>query len=646
MERTGDSGPETIVDVTRTVRTGMTKARDGATESATPSVAARRATPSRASDAADVIRAINTLTDDGLVVVRGDETIGEANHAALALLGLPAGARVSGRPIADILDEARLRDSLGLPIRGQDAWSRMSAPLGLRVRRSSRGVDEQRVLRLTMAELTVDGRVVLIRDLTPLVAAEDLGYRFRRAVELTLDGVLLAAGPDLLISYANAAAVRQTDWPRESLVGRPLADVLPRTDVSLGDSRGWSGGQVGDVAGTVLRTRAGRLVPVDASIQQIADGGDGGSVMAVIREATQRIESQVRLQRLVQQERVRAGELEATLAGIGDAVIVCDREGRVLLANPATHDVFPHRTIDSYAALMAGIDDPTGIAPRLGGTERQGPVELRRAGTDRWVQFSAFPLHGAFESMAGGTIILARDATLARDARGIRETFLGILSHELRTPITTILGGIKVLRRHEEADFPLRGELHEDIEAEAERLYRLVEDLLVLARIEDDQVEPMMDEPLLLRRMLPALLASEEARWPGRQFEFTVPPDLTVVQGDRTYLEQILRNLLGNAAKYSPAGQPIEIRVEPADDEVGVLVLDRGPGLEPDEAERLFDLYYRSPRTQGIAGGAGIGLFVCRILVEAMGGRVWARPREGGGAEFGFALKILREESE
>jgi two-component system sensor histidine kinase KdpD len=116
------------------------------------------------------------------------------------------------------------------------------------------------------------------------------------------------------------------------------------------------------------------------------------------------------------------------------------------------------------------------------------------------------------------------------------------------------------------------------------------------------------------------------------------------VRGDRTYVDQVVRNLLGNAAKYSPSEAPIEVVVEETEERVCVRILDRGPGFEADEAERLFDLYYRSPGTLGIAAVAGIGLFVCRRLLEAMEGEIWASPRDGGGAEFGFSLRVLNEE--
>ena len=119
-----------------------------------------------------------------------------------------------------------------------------------------------------------------------------------------------------------------------------------------------------------------------------------------------------------------------------------------------------------------------------------------------------------------------------------------------------------------------------------------------------------------------------------------------MVAADEEYLAQIMRNLLSNAAKYSGAGSTVEVSLEDDDGEVIVRVCDNGPGITEDDAEHLFGLYYRSPRQAASAPGAGIGLFVCRELVAAMGGRIWAKSREGGGAEFGFSLPAYVEELE
>jgi two-component system sensor histidine kinase KdpD len=126
-------------------------------------------------------------------------------------------------------------------------------------------------------------------------------------------------------------------------------------------------------------------------------------------------------------------------------------------------------------------------------------------------------------------------------------------------------------------------------------------------------------------------------------FRLEIEPGLPTVTADPTYAEQVIRNLLSNAAKYGGLESTVVVRAERGEGEVIVRVLDDGPGFPIEERDRLFELFYRSARTATKASGAGIGLFVSARLVAAMGGRIWAARRESGGAEFGFALPELNE---
>jgi signal transduction histidine kinase len=237
-----------------------------------------------------------------------------------------------------------------------------------------------------------------------------------------------------------------------------------------------------------------------------------------------------------------------------------------------------------------------------------------------------------------GPIELADAAAAASRAQALRDAFIGVISHELRTPITTIYGLSKMLRqRHDTLSAEVRARAIEDVEAEADRLHRLVEDLLVLSRAEVGRVE-IADEPLNLRRLIGRVVDVEAGRLPDRRFELEINGELPLVGGEETYVEQVVRNLLTNAAKYSSPPAPIRIHAEYADDEAVIRVLDDGIGLGDTDTARVFDLFYRSPNATRVAPGAGIGLFVCRQLIEAMGGRIWAHAREGGGTEVGFAL--------
>ena len=251
----------------------------------------------------------------------------------------------------------------------------------------------------------------------------------------------------------------------------------------------------------------------------------------------------------------------------------------------------------------------------------------------------------ALDEVAAAREQLARLAETERRASEMRDAFNGIISHELRTPITAIYGGAKLLARRDRELAPdTRRELIADLEAETDRLYRLVEDLLVLSRSERATIE-RVDDPVVVQRIVERVVRSEQERWPSIKFLAETQPAATA-RGEDTYVEQVLRNLLSNAAKYSPDGSTVRAVVDETEEGVRVRVLDQGPGIDPAESSRLFELYYRSPSTSGAAGGAGIGLFVCRALVEAMGGRIWATSRPEGGAEFGFVLARQAEDEE
>lgn len=246
------------------------------------------------------------------------------------------------------------------------------------------------------------------------------------------------------------------------------------------------------------------------------------------------------------------------------------------------------------------------------------------------------PVLAAIVDQGAQALERARLHAQERDAHRLQEAFVSVISHELRTPITTILAGSRILRRRVESA-PLAADLAADIEAEADRLARIVEDLLVLSRLERRNLE-IAHEPVHLFHLVERVVASESRRWPNRTFVKPGRVDVAVARGEETYVEQVLRNLLSNAAKYSPEGSTVEVAVEADGPRTTVRVLDEGPGIAREEIHKLFTLFYRSPSTAAAAAGAGIGLFVARRLVDEMGGEMWVRPRDGVGSEFGFSL--------
>lgn len=235
-----------------------------------------------------------------------------------------------------------------------------------------------------------------------------------------------------------------------------------------------------------------------------------------------------------------------------------------------------------------------------------------------------------------GAIIYAEDMTVDADEASLHEAFVGVLSHELRTPITSIYGGAQLLL-HDRMPTGVRETVVTDIAAEAEQLFRIVEDLLAITRLEGGVAEADGD-PVLLQRLAEQAARAEERRWPGRHVQVTAETDLPAVRADDALTMQVLRNLISDAVKYSPAEEAVDVLVTADELGVRVMVLDRGPGFPPETGADAFQLFHHSPGVAGRISGTGIGLYVARALVEAQGGRIWLRDRPGGGTEVGFVL--------
>jgi signal transduction histidine kinase len=236
-----------------------------------------------------------------------------------------------------------------------------------------------------------------------------------------------------------------------------------------------------------------------------------------------------------------------------------------------------------------------------------------------------------------------------RQASMQKSEFIGMMSHELRTPITTIYGGARLLNtKRKSLDQESFDEMLLSIEQESERLYRLVENLLTLAKT--DLYEGLDMDVLSLGPVVDQAVRQFSNRHPGRPVKVNVAKDVPLVMGEPAYLHQVLNNLISNADKYSDSGKPIDIAVSWRDDTATVKVMDRGPGVKPGELEMIFESFYRSKTTSRQAGGKGLGLTVCKRLIEAMNGTIWVRNRRGGGLESCFSLPVavlegLEEES-
>ena len=274
-----------------------------------------------------------------------------------------------------------------------------------------------------------------------------------------------------------------------------------------------------------------------------------------------------------------------------------------------------------------------------------GMLGMRPAGAEVFVGAEQVHLLEAFAvqtALAIERAMLAEEAHEARlraESERLRNTLLSSVSHDLRTPLATITGAASsLLESADDLDAAARRELLQAIHEEADRLNRLVNNLLDMTRLESGALH-VRKEWHPLEEIVGAALSRMGGRLADRPVKTALPPDLPLVPLDGVLMEQVLINLLDNALKYTPAGSPIEIAAWVAEGHALLEVADRGPGVPSGEETRVFDKFYRG-RLAGTGRGVGLGLAICRGVVEAHGGRISVENRPDGGVAFRVALPL------
>ncbi|HEY8491805.1 MAG TPA: ATP-binding protein [Dehalococcoidia bacterium] len=457
-------------------------------------------------------------------------------------------------------------------------------------------------------------------------------------------GLLLTEGSGHRVRYANARVRTLADRLGLPPVGGAVTDLLsgPELAETLDLlNRAYHAGEV--VQRPELRLDLPEPSYWRVTFGPIREEGHVAGLLILLEDLTQEVQA-----RHAAEE--RAALLEAILESMAEAVVVVDGEGRVRMANQVARQAMAHDPRGSTLAEMRTVydlRDPQGeplpleawpLTRALAGETFHGEEVLahRADGQDLVLSISGAPARDPAGRILAGVVVF-HDITERRAVEQLKDELIGLVSHELRGPTTTIRGGLNLLRRYgPRLDYPLRDVLR-DVEAEANRLDRLIRDLLDLARTEMGLVpasEPVAPLPLLTR------LVEEYAALPdAHPVVLRAGPDLPPVLADPTYLEQVLRNLLENARKFSPPGAPVEVTAERRGRAVRFGVLDRGPGVPEADRQRIFQPFYRTLAGHR-AQGAGLGLTLAQRLVTAMGGQIWVENRPRGGAAFYFTIPL------
>jgi len=522
---------------------------------------------------------------------------------------------------------------------------------------------------------TADEAVTLVSRLFALVAGlgylaafvpprwlREIGYR-SLAFDVVRSIVSRPTGTDESVLWtALADAARQ-------ILGTPRVRVVAAADAAAEDAAGrtlsvgaeggtddpWPPAGAGYAISVPIHAEAGHVATLEARLTgRSLFLEDDVALIDLLGSLTARaVERERAMATLADAERavieasaVRASEarFRALLDAEPNAMLSVDQAGEIRWCTRSAEAMFG---VDSTRLVGRRLDTLVAPANEARGPGTAGPGALRYESIGTRDDGTTFPAEVALSNLEfdgePAVLVVVSDISWRDEAEEMRDRFIGVLSHELRTPITSIFGGAQVLlRRGPDLDSATRDELLVQVAGEAERLERMVENLLILARVE--RGADVVDlSPILLQRIVPAVVAREQGTWPSMDLGVEVSPSLPPVAGDEASIALIIRNLISNAGKYAGPRAVVRISVsmEPSG-EVAVRIRDDGPGIDAAESEALFGLYFRSASTTA-APGSGIGLFVCRALVTAMGGSSWATPGPDRGAEFGFALPLYVE---
>ena len=338
---------------------------------------------------------------------------------------------------------------------------------------------------------------------------------------------------------------------------------------------------------------------------------------------------------------------EAILANVADGIVAVDRDGKVVLWNPAAERVTGVPQGDALGrtptqALGRPLEAGEGI---LGGSRL---VPIRRGGEEVWLSLSEAVMTDPAGAVAG-RIYAFRDISAERSVEQMKSDFVSTVSHELRTPLTSIYGFAETLLRQD----VLFGEEERAtflryIASESERLTAIVDRLLSVAQLDTGDMAVQLAETDVGAVVSEAVRSLEAADGPdGHRIVVALADEPLAAAADREKLGQVLAHLLDNAVRYSPAGGTVTVAARRRDDAVEVSVEDEGIGIPHAEQERIFRKFYRGDSNAGAvgAGATGLGLFLAEGLVTAMGGRIWVDSDEGRGSTFVLELRVAESET-
>jgi PAS domain S-box-containing protein len=628
------------------------------------------------SDLLDPLRVHAQLVDsspDAVAVVDHEFVVRSAN-AAFCRLAARLPPELIGRTLAQVLGQdvfEDVRPGLETCFAGQTVRSERWVELFGRGRRCLEVTDQPLY--------DVGGAVayagIVLRDVTPRLYAEQASTRLahevdedRARLQSIIDqmpaGVIIAEAPTGKVSMSSQRAAEifrrpvrlssRIDEYRELHGCHP--DGRPYAPEEWPLTRAIRSGEVVRDEEIAIRRGDGSCATISVSAAPTRDrtGRVTGAVVIDV-DVSERRRLREQVQVLAAHAASSLRQLEAVFTSLTEGVIVVDRAGVIVNANPPVLRAIGLESVGErrIAELAADFEltrldgapiplDDWPVSRALRG-ERfanvPARVHLRRTGATRVFSYSGGPV----QDDAGEQILAVatfRDITAETARDGELEDFVRMATHDLRAPLTGVLLQAQVLAKLEGGHDERRARGLATIVKNAERIAAMMEELAESARVASARLR-LERQPTALAALLAGYLQRAAGVVDTRRVRLELPADLPPVHVDPAQLERVLGALIANALGDAPPGSEVVVRAAAAGDEVRVSITDRGAGIPEQDRPHLFDRVYRG-RATAQAQGLGLGLYIARRLVEAHGGRIWVESTVGEGSTFAFTLPVAR----
>jgi signal transduction histidine kinase len=352
------------------------------------------------------------------------------------------------------------------------------------------------------------------------------------------------------------------------------------------------------------------------------------------------------LRRALAEAEEERDRIDAILRSLADPLLLVDPCGRILQVNAVAKGLFSAAV--AGRALAEVIDDPRFrelVEKTLKGDGEEGAVDLElyhpEYAAPRIFQTRLFPVAGQGRERAGAVAVL-QDVTRLREMDRMKSDFISTAAHELRTPITVILGFCELLASGRDFSEEERQGFLQTIIGRAEGLSRLVNELLGLSRLERGGQVLLQPAECRFDELLLPLVEQYRALYPRHAFSLFLPTPAPRLNIDAAKISQVLDNLLSNAVKYSPEGGPVEVHVEAEAECCRLTVIDHGIGMSAQQSARMFEAFYRADFSNTAVGGLGLGMAIVRGIVEAHGGQIQVESVPGKGTKVMVSLPAAR----